>query len=332
MDRTERFYKIESLIRSRGVVPFDHMRSALEVSRATLNRDLQYLRDRMNAPIVFDRDKGGYRFEDRGAEKPHELPGVWFSEQEVHALMTMNQMLAELDDSGILARHLRQLQERLEQMLAGSGRVRMEFTRRIKVIGTARRKSGGEFFGVISSALLTRKRLLVNYTSHSDRVSKKWELSPQRLVHHRHAWYLDAWCHLTNSLRTFSLDAFKSATILDEFAEKLSFMRIEEELDGAYGIIRGGPVRWATLVFSAHEAHWVSREEWHPQQKACWLDDGRYELRVPYADPTELAMDVLRHGENVAVAPDSPELRAVVTEKLRKALAQYGPSPRSRRK
>lgn len=332
MDRTERFYKIKSLIRNRGMVTFDQMRSALEVSRATLNRDLQYLRDRMNAPIVFDRDKGGYRFEDRGAEKPHELPGVWFSEQEVHALLTMNQMLAEFDDSGILARHLRQLQERLEQILAGTGRVRQEFTRRIKVIGTARRKSGGKFFGVISSALLTRKRLLVNYSSGSNGVSKKRELSPQRLVHHRHAWYLDAWCHMTNSLRTFSLDAFEAAAILDESAEKLPFTRIEEALDGAYGIIRGGPVRWATLIFSAHEAHWVSKEEWHPQQKERWLDDGRYELRVPYANPTELVMDVLRHGEHVAVAPDSPELRALVADKLRKALAQYGTKPANRRK
>lgn len=332
MDRTERFYKIESLIRNRGVVTFAQMRSALEVSRATLNRDLQYLRDRMSAPIVFDHDKGGYRFEDRGAEKLHELPGVWFSEQEVHALMTMNQMLSEFDDSGILARHLRQLQERLEKILTGSGRSRQEFTRRIKVIGTARRKSGGQFFGVISSALLNRKRLMVVYKSGTDGASKKRKLSPQRLVHHRHAWYLDAWCHLTNSLKTFSLDAFASAFLLDESAEKLSFARIEEELDGAYGIIRGGPVRWATLVFSAYAAQWISREEWHPKQKARWLEDGRYELRVPYANPTELAMDVLRHGENVTVGPDSPELRTLVADKLRKALAQYNTKSGSRRK
>ena len=54
MDRTERFYKIELLLRNRGCVSFDALLDELGVSRATLKRDLQYLRDRLNAPIVYD--------------------------------------------------------------------------------------------------------------------------------------------------------------------------------------------------------------------------------------------------------------------------------------
>ena len=323
MNPTERFYKIELLIRNRGVVSFADLLSELEVSRATLTRDLQYLRDRMNAPIVFDRDGGGYRFDKTSKSLPHELPGVWFSEPEIHALLTMNQMLAELDDSGILARHLQHLHERLQKMLASAGPIRQEFTRRIKVIGTARRKNAGKFFGIIAGALLNRKQLSVRYTGRASSATSDRRLSPQRLVHHRHTWYLDAWCHDAEALRTFSLDSFESAEILNQYAEKLSFGRIEGELDGAYGIIRGGQIRWATLVFSAHAARWVANEEWHPQQVGRQLKDGRYELKVPYADPTELAMDVLRHGEEVVVASDSPELRALVAKKLSKALAQY---------
>ena len=63
MDRTERFYRIEMLIRSRGSVPFVDLMDELEVSRATLKRDLEYLRSRMDAPIVYDRDSNGYRFD-----------------------------------------------------------------------------------------------------------------------------------------------------------------------------------------------------------------------------------------------------------------------------
>ena len=48
----------------------------------------------------------------------------------------------------------------------------------------------------------------------------------------------------------------------------------------------------------AEAAQWVANEEWHAQQKAHWRDDGRYELQVPYSDPTELAMDILRHGDS----------------------------------
>ena len=62
--KTERFYKIELMIRHRGQVSFDEMLAALEVSRATLKRDLQFLRDRMGAPIVYDRAENAYRFAD----------------------------------------------------------------------------------------------------------------------------------------------------------------------------------------------------------------------------------------------------------------------------
>ena len=70
MDRTERFYKIDQMIHDRRLVPFAELQEALEVSRATLKRDLEYMRNRLNAPIVWDRHAGtggGYRFENPNA-------------------------------------------------------------------------------------------------------------------------------------------------------------------------------------------------------------------------------------------------------------------------
>src|ERR1041384_6946184 len=107
MDRTERFYKSERLLRGRGCLSFDALRKELDVSPATLKRDLQYLRDRLAAPIVYDAFDNGYRFEGAG----HELPGLWFNEAEIHALLTMHGLLAGLDDDGVLARHLQPLLE-----------------------------------------------------------------------------------------------------------------------------------------------------------------------------------------------------------------------------
>ena len=81
MARTARFYKIELLLRSRGCVSFAALQAELDVSPATLKRDLQYLRDRLNAPIVYDAASNGYRFcaAPAGAASAarHELPGLW---------------------------------------------------------------------------------------------------------------------------------------------------------------------------------------------------------------------------------------------------------------
>jgi predicted DNA-binding transcriptional regulator YafY len=324
MDRTERFYKIEWMLRARGCVSFDALREELDVSPATLKRDLQYLRDRLSAPIVYDRLDNGYRFESAAGAQRRELPGMWFSEQEITALMTMHQLLAGLDDDGVLSRHLQPMMDKLQGMLGAGASEARELMRRVKLISTARRRVPSRHFELIGSALVQRRRVWLRYFKRSDRSESVREVSPQRLVNYRNTWYLDAWCHASEGLRRFALDAVMEAKALDARARQVAVKDLEAELDTAYGIYggRGAKVTWATLRFDADAAQWVAREEWHAQQRARWLDDGRYELQVPYSDPTELAMDILRHGDTVEVVGDKP-LVASIAERLRRAAQLY---------
>ena len=75
-------------------------------------------------------------------------------------------------------------------------------------------------------------------------------------------------------------------------------------------------------MFDADAAQWVANEEWHAGQRSRWLADGRYELQVPFTDPTELAMDILRHGDSVRVVGDKA-LAATLARRLRSAAALY---------
>ena len=331
MDRTERFYKIELLLRSRGCVSFDALRDELAVSPATLKRDLQYLRDRLSAPIVYDRMDNGYRFEQASggaAAARHELPGLWFSEKEIHALLTMHQLMAGLDDDGVLSRHLQPMMDKLQGMLGADESQARELMRRVKVIVTARRRTPSKSFELLGSALVQRQRVALRYFKRSDRSTSQREVSPQRLVNHRNTWYLDAWCHASDGLRRFALDAVQDAQLLPAKARHVAVKELEAELDAGYGIYGGAGVKlkWATLVFTAEAAQWVSVEEWHAEQKARWLPDGRYELQVPYSDPTELTMDILRHGDNVVVTGNKALAEAIRT-RLASALARYGLQP-----
>ncbi|MBV8504186.1 MAG: WYL domain-containing protein [Paucibacter sp.] len=320
MDRTERFYKIEMLIRSRGCPSFAQLREALEVSPATLKRDLQYLRDRMDAPIEYDALENGYRFAQDWRGQRHELPGLWFNERELHALLTMHQMLSSLDEQGTLARHLQPMFDKLTGMLGVDEDEARELTRRIKLISTARRRAPTDCFETVGSAVVKRQRLLLQYRSRGGAASERI-VSPQRLVHYRSSWYLDAWCHRSEGFRRFALDAMASARLLDERAKPVAIKTLEAELDRGYGIFAGGMPQTASLVFSADAALWVSREEWHPEQQSRWLDDGRWQLDVPYVDATELLMDLLRHaGEVQVLAPMA--LRRAYEQRLRTAAAQ----------
>jgi predicted DNA-binding transcriptional regulator YafY len=328
MDRTERFYKIELLQRSRGCVSFAALRDELDVSPATLKRDLQYLRDRLDAPIVYDAHDNGYRFEAptvagrRSAR--HELPGLWFNENEIHALLTMHQLLAGLDDDGVLSRHLQPLLDKLQGLLGADTGESRELMRRVKVIGTARRRVPSRWFELLGSALMQRRRLWLRYFKRSDGSESQREVSPQRLVHYRGTWYLDAWCHTSDALRRFALDAVREARLLDSKAKNVAVRDLEAALDAGYGIYGGGDakVKWATLLFTPDAARWVANEEWHPQQKARARADGGYELQVPYSDPTELTMDILRHGDSVTVLGDKA-LVASIAQRLAAAAARY---------
>jgi predicted DNA-binding transcriptional regulator YafY len=325
MDRTERFYKIERLLRHRGCVSFAALQEELDVSPATLKRDLQYLRDRLDAPIVYDRFDNGYRFEQQGEQgRQHELPGVWFNEKEITALLTMHQLMSGLDDDGVLSRHLQPLIDKLQGMLGSDESESREMMRRVKLISTARRRAPSRHFELLGSALVQRKRVWLRYFKRSDRSESERQVSPQRLVNYRNTWYLDAWCHASEGLRRFALDAVREAKVEEAKARQVPLKELEAELDAGYGIYSGAgaKVKWATLVFNADAAQWVAVEEWHPEQKGRWLADGRYELRVPYSDPTELVMDVLRHGDSVTVAGDKA-LASVIAQRLQRAAAQY---------
>jgi predicted DNA-binding transcriptional regulator YafY len=326
MDRTERFYKIELLIRTRGSVPFADLMEELGVSRATLKRDLEYLRERMDAPIVYDRFSNGYQFnpDARDARQVrHELPGLWFSEGEIHALLTMHQLIGGLDEGGVLARHLQPLLDKLYGMLGTSDAEARELVKRIKVMSPARRPVAPKHFELIGGALTRRQRVHLHYWVRTRREMTERTVSPQRLVHWRNTWYLDAWCHATDALRRFALDAIREADPVDQRAKDVALKTIEAELDAGYGAFSGANAQWATLQFTPEAAQWVRHEQWHPQQEAKLHGDGSLTLRLPYSDATELAMDILRHGEQVKVLAPAALVTAVRAT-LQRAAAQYG--------
>jgi len=92
--QTERLYKIEQMLRSCGHVSLATFLSELEVFRATFNRDLDLLRDRLNAPITYDAALRGYRVgEPAPGVARHELPGLWFSSRELHTLLAFQPRL-----------------------------------------------------------------------------------------------------------------------------------------------------------------------------------------------------------------------------------------------
>lgn len=322
MDRTERFYRIDQMLNDRGVVPVDAFLKDLGVSLATFKRDLEYLRERLNAPILWDRDVGGYRYGQPDSCAPaFSLPGLWFNSGEVHALLTMQHLLSNLEP-GLLAGHIRPLQSRLKALLASRDHSAEEVENRFRIVHAARRQVATRYFEVIASATLSRKRLNIRHYNRQAGEESERVVSPQQLVYYRDNWYLDSWCHLREGIRSFAIDAVRQARMLEEKCREVPREKLREVLESGYGIFSGGKVAWAKLRFTPERARWVANELWHPAQKGSFDAEGYYLLELPYSDDRELVMDILRHGAEVeVVAPQT--LRARVEEEVRAMLKIY---------
>lgn len=322
MNQTERFYKIEQILHDRKLVSFQQLLDKLEVSRATLKRDLQYLRDRLNVPIVYDRDAGGYRFEAPGSPAAkHELPGLWFNASEIHALLMMQNLLEEVQP-GLLGPHIAPLQTRLKSLLGSRDDAPEEVAKRIRILHAAKRHAELKYFDLIASTLLKRRRLFLrHYNRGADRETER-EVSPQRLIYYRDNWYLDAWCHLREEIRSFAVDAIRHAEHVDRKAREIAKRDLDTVLGAGYGIFSGAVTAWAKLRFTPSHARWVAAEEWHPRQRSRQEADGHFLLELPYSNPTELIMDILRHGSGVEVL-EPPALRDAVKQELAAAIGSY---------
>lgn len=299
MSEVVRLYQYRSLFSGRRAVSADEIMNKLEISLATFKRDIAKLRDQMHVPIRFDRDQGGYVLD--GDHVESELPGLWFSPDEMLALATLHQLLAQLGPS-VLGTKLRPLRARLDDLIARQGLSGQNVASRIRLAHSAgKRRLDARTFEAVAAATMGRKRLRVRHFNRQTGESLDRELSPQRLVHYRDNWYLDAWCHLRQDLRSFSVDALSHVEVQGEAAKDVSTRDLDRVLGASYGIFGGVPTAVAVLRFSPQRARWVRRETWHPQQEGRDLPDGGFELSVPYSDERELLGEILRNGAEVEV-------------------------------
>lgn len=321
MDRFDRVFELHKILSGRRTpISRRDLEDRMECSRATVARAIEFLRDRLHAPVEYDHQRNGYVYR-RGEDGPWELPGLWFNAAELHALLTSHELLSRVQP-GILDEALRPAMNRIEELLSQRRLGARNLVNRVRILQMAPRPVDVHQFRRIADALAERRRLHLFYHGRArDELSER-DISPQRLVYYRDNWYLDAWCHWRDGLRTFSLDRLHVVDVLDARADDVAQGELDRILGSSYGIFAGEPRHTAVLRFSAAAARWVADEQWHPDQQSRIFSDGGMGLRVPYADPRELMQDILRYGPEVEVV-EPATLRRAVAERLQQAVQNY---------
>ena len=273
MDRSERFYLIDRLLNERKLVTRREFLDALEVSPATFKRDLEYMRERFNAPIVWNAGPRRLRVR-RDARR-----------SEVRAARPVVQPVGDpraADDGRDAGRaaagpavDARRAAARASRDAARGGRRRVERGAQARPHAPAggadasrervRDRCRGDAEAPSPAHALRRTQLRAD--DRPDGVAAAARALPRQLVSRR---------LVPPARRPAQVRARRDPSrrdLLDDKAKPVDLRTVERQLDSGYGVFGGRDVQWATLRFSPARARWVAHERWHPEQR------GRLERR-----------------------------------------------------
>lgn len=323
MDKSERIFHLHKMISDCKAPTRKQLMEATQTSKVTCQRDIDHMRTFLGAPIIYCTSRKGYLYDP--AQPRFEMPGLWMSPGELHALLACEQLLESVQP-GLLAPQLGPLKTRIRHMLSHSGHSYKTVAERIRIRSSNARHPEPNRFAIVAEATLRRRQLLMNYaprsTRSNDKINTDRSVEPQRLIRYRDAWVLVAWCRLRKGLRYFAVDRITQPRIGDTNHHPLSAKELDRFSNASFGIFSGVAKDWAVLRFDEEPARWVADEHWHPEQIGQSLPDGKYQLQIPYSDERELVMEILKYGAGVEVM-GPPQLRANIKAALGTALDRY---------
>lgn len=286
-------------------------------STRTIRRWLDELISERHAPwYVLE----GKVFLDKSRQHQIELEGHWFTSEELFSLLALYHLVESMTP-GLLSEHFSDFKQRILELL-GPQQQSQQLTRHVKLLPIAHPMIRNDVLNRLADAIARKQRLSMRFWNRADNTCTQRDITPLQLVRYRDRWLVDAWCHLREDLRSFSLEAIQHLNPTQAPAYHPPESQLADYFESSYGIFSGTANKVAVLNFSAYQARWIRGQIWHPKQTASDLPDGGYQLHLPYNNDLELIQDILKFGPEVEViAP--PELRQKVAKRLQQTLERY---------
>lgn len=316
MDKIDRLQTLHQLFKVNRL-PISLSRLADELdgcSRSTIERDIDYLRDFLNAPITKSRQGWCY---DTKQGKTFELPGLWLTPSELQSLVFIIALLDQLS-GGLVDDEITLIRSEIDKLLQLRNIDHKAIAKHFSVLPLGHRTIPGKILSAVATAIVQKKCLQFDYTDYNNKQTRR-TISPQTVVYYRDNWYIDAWCHKRKALRTFTLARIHSNWRYSDIPRvTVPQAELDTHFKQGYGIFAGDANNKAVLQFSAAIASDIAAQQWHPEQIGRWLEDS-YELSFPYSDDRELIGDILRYIPHVQIiAPQ--ELKTKIKERLSAAI------------
>lgn len=286
---SERYYpKSESEI----LEHFDYSKSSFDRAKRTLREELGI--------TLLSPSNGGYKLIEKDKNRI-EIGDMLITQKELIDLLQVIKLLQPVAEKNHFNELMSPILQRLLTLLPAEYADKLDF---IDTFSHGERYQDNDHLQTVLSSFHQNKRLNIQYSARSKASNRpeQRDISPQKIVRYRSNWYLIAWCHYREELRTFSIEKIDTAKILDIDIFHLPKHQIEHHYTQTYGIFSGKKIETAELKFTPPLSLWVCDECWHPQQQGKLEADNTYYLSIPIGyDLTELTMQLAMYGDNVTV-------------------------------
>lgn len=297
----ERFAWFDARVRHEKYPNASALAERFEISRKTAQRTIQFLRDRMLAPLAYDAARKGYYY----TEKTFDLPRLRATQEELLSVLLARRLLSRCA-GGLISEQIRRMTRKLFQNSNGHFQITPEdIDEAFSAEWHGHAPAAPQVFQQVVNALLNRRMLRFSYRSPGTSALTKREAEPHHLQHYMANWVLIAFCHSRTAWRKFYLSRMEGLDVLDT-----AFSRRPKEdwwhlLEESFGIFQGPKAVKVTLRFTPFRARWIKEQHWHPEQEMTLLPDGGLDLSFPVADFREVKMKILQFGADVKVmAPE----------------------------
>jgi predicted DNA-binding transcriptional regulator YafY len=315
----ERMMRIHRAIQAGDYPNASRLALELEVSSKSIQRDIEFMRDRLDLPLEYDGKHFGYYY----TEAVSSFPSLQVSEGELFALLVAEKALQQYRGTNF-EKPLLSAFKKMSASLPDTISLNLaDWEQTISFRMRAEPILNLEIFDALGKATAQRRQLELTYRKPGQRQAESRIVDPYHLGNINGEWYLFAHDHLRQAIRTFVPARIKAIRQTGETFERPAKFSLEKRLRDSFGVHSASGEYQVVIRFNELVADYIREKRWHDSQKLVELKDEGVELRLKLSSLEEVARWVLGWGGNASVV-QPPELAEMVKRSAEKILKNQG--------
>jgi proteasome accessory factor B len=269
----------------------------LEVSTKSIQRDIEFMRDRLALPIEYNAARMGYFYNGEVSS----FPTMQITEGELVALVIAEKALEQYRGTQF-EKPLLSAIRKIEQSLPDTISVNLaDVEQTISFRTRAEQILNLEIFDALAKATANRRQLELAYRKLGGRDAEPRVVDPYHLANINGEWYLFAFDHGRKDIRTFVPSRVQKVRQTGKTFSRPEKFSLEKRLSGSFGVHSGEGEYEVVLRFNARSADLVREKKWHESQQLRELKGRGVELKLKLSSLVEIERWILSWGGDVKV-------------------------------